>query len=493
MTTLARHHPAVPPSVGTHPASAAGVATLSVDISTVDDRAYALALGPSGPLVLAGEACGPADGGIAVDGIGRITFAGSRPRSGSEDDFFIARLLPNGSYDTGFGASGIIQTNFATNRDDAIHAVALTPDGGAIAVGESSSDFAVARYAPGGNATQRLYALQDANYNVTALVNTGGTVVQRFLYDPYGLSSEVTSNGYDWIYGHQGGRLETSTGTYHFRNRDFDPVLGRWLQEDPRRYVDGPNLYIPALANPLRFVDPSGTEVPVDKAAADVDPKWVPAGPDVWTEIAGTRKSATVWKGKYFQFTRDNELNCCFIERWEWGVQTDTWLESGMRREVQDHRGRKDALMAQARAAEIRAADLNEAANFAQRDADALTATAAVMGIAGLVLLKAAPGAGISGGPIFGPFIYGAMILAAELSFAAALSANVGAEVKAREATELTRQANQAARSAMELRHAIEQMPDTSERIVELGQRAATASKRVDRLLWKRIVPCGFW
>jgi YD repeat-containing protein len=33
---------------------------------------------------------------------------------------------------------------------------------------------------------ERLYAQQDANYNVTALVNTAGTVVERFAYDPYG-------------------------------------------------------------------------------------------------------------------------------------------------------------------------------------------------------------------------------------------------------------------------------------------------------------------
>src|SRR5208283_3277067 len=33
---------------------------------------------------------------------------------------------------------------------------------------------------------QRLYAQQDANYDVTSLADTSGNVVQRFTYSPYG-------------------------------------------------------------------------------------------------------------------------------------------------------------------------------------------------------------------------------------------------------------------------------------------------------------------
>ncbi len=67
---------------------------------------------------------------------------------------------------------------------------------------------------------QRLYVQQDANYNVTALLNTSGTVVERFLYDPYGTvtvldaSWGIREDGlisdceYQWIYLHQGGRYD---------------------------------------------------------------------------------------------------------------------------------------------------------------------------------------------------------------------------------------------------------------------------------------------
>src|SRR5207302_1107939 len=37
-----------------------------------------------------------------------------------------------------------------------------------------------------GSLNQRLYVQQDANWNVTALINTSASVVERYVYDPYG-------------------------------------------------------------------------------------------------------------------------------------------------------------------------------------------------------------------------------------------------------------------------------------------------------------------
>ena len=48
----------------------------------------------------------------------------------------------------------------------------------------------------GGAQTQRLYAQQDANYDTTALVDTTGTVQERYLYDPYGVVT-VTDASYN--------------------------------------------------------------------------------------------------------------------------------------------------------------------------------------------------------------------------------------------------------------------------------------------------------
>ena len=116
---------------------------------------------------------------------------------------------------------------------------------------------------------ERLYAQQDANFNVTALTNTSGQVVERFAYDPYGadqvldLGFSPTTDAYDWVNRFQGGRLQTATGTYDFRNRVYSPTLGRWMQTDPAGYVDGLNLYEALNGSPADNVDPLGLEAAV--------------------------------------------------------------------------------------------------------------------------------------------------------------------------------------------------------------------------------------
>ena len=97
---------------------------------------------------------------------------------------------------------------------------------------------------------QRLYAQTDANYNVTALIDTSGAVVERYIYDPYGtvsiLNVDGTSRGtssYGWGYLYQGGRLESGTDLYAFGARDYDAGVGRWIERDPTGYPDGMDQY----------------------------------------------------------------------------------------------------------------------------------------------------------------------------------------------------------------------------------------------------------
>jgi RHS repeat-associated protein len=114
--------------------------------------------------------------------------------------------------------------------------------------------------------SQRLYVQQDANWNVTALVSNTGTVQERYVYDPYGNPSFYTASwgtrtgsNYSWIYLHQGGRYDTNTTLYNFRNRDQSPTLGRWLKQDPIGYRGrDSNLYRYVSNSPLNRADPSG-------------------------------------------------------------------------------------------------------------------------------------------------------------------------------------------------------------------------------------------
>jgi RHS repeat-associated protein len=119
-----------------------------------------------------------------------------------------------------------------------------------------------------GTLEQRLYAQQDANYNITALVDANGTVVERYVEDPYGQVTVLTANWADrgttlftWLYLHQGGRFENVSATYHFRYRDLSSALGRWLQRDPTEYQAGDvNLYALVSANPITLLDPLGLQ-----------------------------------------------------------------------------------------------------------------------------------------------------------------------------------------------------------------------------------------
>lgn len=132
--------------------------------------------------------------------------------------------------------------------------------------------------------TVRMYVEQDLDFNVVDLVDTSGNVQERYVYDPYGSVTILTptwttrgSSSYAWIYLHQGGRLDNATGLYYFRNRDFSPTLGRWMQNDPAGYNAGDtNFYRDESNDPINRRDPSGlmddtdyTEPP-DAAGANI-------------------------------------------------------------------------------------------------------------------------------------------------------------------------------------------------------------------------------
>ena len=120
-------------------------------------------------------------------------------------------------------------------------------------------------------ANQRLYFLQDANWNTTAVVgfnSTAGTwgVTQRYVYSSYG---SLTVLNADWsatptgtaslvnnLY--QGMALDPVTGLYNERARWYSPSLGTWISQDPLSYVNGANTYQFVMGNPITLVDPSG-------------------------------------------------------------------------------------------------------------------------------------------------------------------------------------------------------------------------------------------
>ncbi|MGN6366760.1 MAG: RHS repeat-associated core domain-containing protein [Phycisphaerae bacterium] len=136
--------------------------------------------------------------------------------------------------------------------------------------------------------TDRTYALHDANYNVTALIQQQGSpaswqVTQRYVYDAYGKSEvlnsgwSTTSDASSWQYMYQGGRYSKSSGLYDFRNRSYSPTAQRWFAQDPEGYVDGMNDYAFVGLSPVNSTDPQGLEkYPETKSPEEVTVNYSP-------------------------------------------------------------------------------------------------------------------------------------------------------------------------------------------------------------------------
>ena len=54
-----------------------------------------------------------------------------------------------------------------------------------------------------------------------------------------------------------GQQYDSITGQYYLRARYYNPVIGRFTQEDPYR-GDGLNLYAYVSNNPVSYYDPTG-------------------------------------------------------------------------------------------------------------------------------------------------------------------------------------------------------------------------------------------
>ena len=114
---------------------------------------------------------------------------------------------------------------------------------------------------------QRLYYLNDANFNVTALLDTSGDAVERYVFSPYGVvtiydatwTNTRSASSYGNVTLYTGRELDCETGLYSFRNRYYGAELGRFVSRDPRGYeARDVNLQRYVENSPTGWTDPHG-------------------------------------------------------------------------------------------------------------------------------------------------------------------------------------------------------------------------------------------
>ena len=132
--------------------------------------------------------------------------------------------------------------------------------------------------------TETFYYHTDDMYNVVAITNGQGEVVERYEYTDYGQPIVLTPEGSPRTtttsgtsitsvdgapisvignpYMFTGRRYDWATGLYHYRHRYYDPVIGRFTTVDPLGLWGDPgntgNGYTYVANNPWSMLDPFG-------------------------------------------------------------------------------------------------------------------------------------------------------------------------------------------------------------------------------------------
>lgn len=160
---------------------------------------------------------------------------------------------------------------------------------------------------------ERLYSQHDLTYDIIALTDTSGVVVERYWYDPFGactvLNTDFTPKNentsyYNWEYRFTSREFAQETWLDYFRSRYYASMLGKFMSRDSMGYIDGYNLYAGYFA-PSQM-DPSG----------NVTRDFNPSKPDgmAWCSAPGTPPTTPLVPGQTQPIKYSIECSCMCSE-----------------------------------------------------------------------------------------------------------------------------------------------------------------------------------
>ena len=127
-----------------------------------------------------------------------------------------------------------------------------------------NTDEIIARWQPG---TGTAWYLTDQLGTVRDIINAGGQVIDHIDYSAFGAVLSETNPAAGDRFKFTGREYDTGTGLYYFRGRYYDPVQGRFLNEDPLGFFAGDaNLYRYIGNQPTAGTDPFGDDALVERA-----------------------------------------------------------------------------------------------------------------------------------------------------------------------------------------------------------------------------------
>jgi len=123
------------------------------------------------------------------------------------------------------------------------------------------------RSVSGGTLNERLWVMEDANFNVTGVVDSAATVQERYALLPFGNFAVYDTNwnsrsgsNFGWLNYLQGMRFDSISGLFLSRLRPGEsPTEDAWTTPDPARFVFGAdNLYEHEGDSATNGLDPMG-------------------------------------------------------------------------------------------------------------------------------------------------------------------------------------------------------------------------------------------